>query len=191
MTLLGQYKGNPRDALGYLNAVAAIDPTQTFHRRNLPRLPLDDKADALTTAVMTSVPIWLNAGDVVTNLTFVSGATAAGTPANWWFALYSTAAVPALLAQTADQTTGAWAADTAKTLPLSAPVTIAYAGIYRAAIMVKATTVCSLVGTVAALPVVTGDVAVGQSSGTALTATAPATIATPTAQRAVPYVVAT
>jgi hypothetical protein len=53
---------------------------------------------------MTSVAIPLEVGDVVTNLTFLSGATAAGTPTNYWFALYDTSATPALIAQSADQT---------------------------------------------------------------------------------------
>ena len=42
---------------------------------------------ALTTQVMTSVVLPLQTGALVTNLTFISGATAAGTPTNWWFAL--------------------------------------------------------------------------------------------------------
>jgi alpha-D-ribose 1-methylphosphonate 5-triphosphate synthase subunit PhnH len=115
---LGAFRGIPRDEMGWLQTAGRPDPTQVFYRANLPRMGLDDIAAALTTQVMTSVPLWLNAGDVVTNLSFLSGATAANTPTNWWFALYSTAATPALLAQTADQTTGAWAADTWKTVAL-------------------------------------------------------------------------
>jgi hypothetical protein len=190
MTTLGLFKGVPRDALGHLNAYPDVDPLQTYYRRNLPRFGLDDKLDALTTQVMTSVPIYLQAGDTVTNLTFISGATAAGTPTNYWFALYSNAATPALLGQTADQTTTAWAADTTKTLALAAPVKILVSGIYYAAVMVKATTVPSLVGTLAAKPVITGESNLAQSSGSALVATAPATIATPAVQRAVPLAIA-
>jgi hypothetical protein len=154
-----------------------------------------DVAAALTTQVMLSVGIPLEAGDVVTSLTFLSGATAAGTPLNWWFALYSLAATPALLGQSADQTTTAWAADTAKTLALATPQLITVPGIYYASIMVKATTVPSLMCTVlgrvsAAGAVVTGQKVLSQTSGAALTATAPATIATPTTVVNIPYVVA-
>lgn len=190
MTTLGLFRGVVRDALGYLNSSPDIDPTQTFYRRNLPRVGLDDRTDALTTQVMTSVPLYLQAGDTVTSLTFISGATAAGTPTNYFFALYGPGATPALLAQTADQTTTAWAADTAKTLALATPQKIAVSGVYFAAIMVKATTVPSLIGTTAAKPVISGETNWGQTSGSALTATAPATIASAAFQRAVPLAIA-
>lgn len=195
MTQLGAYSRNVRDALAHLNA---SDPSSadTWHRRNLPRIGLyDDAGDtghvSLVTQVMTSVPIFLQAGEVVTNLSFRSGATAAGTPTNWWFALYSNAATPALLSQSADQLTAAWAATTTKTLALAAAQTIPATGIYWAAIMVKATTVPTLVGTLVAPAIVTGERNLSQSSGAALTTTAPATIATPTAKNFCPYVVAT
>jgi hypothetical protein len=191
VTTLGLFRGVVRDALGHLNAAPDVDPTQTFYRRNLSRIGLDDKADALTTQVMTSVPIYLQAGDTVTNLTFVSGATAVNTPTNYWFALYGPGATPALLAQTADQTNAAWAADTAKTLALAAPVKITVSGVYYAAIMVKATGVPSLIGTLGAKPVVTGETNLAQTSGAALTTTAPATITAAAVQRAVPLVIAT
>jgi hypothetical protein len=56
MSLLGGYRANPRDAMEYLNTALAPDGT-AFHRRNLPRLPIDDRTDCLTTPVMTWVPI--------------------------------------------------------------------------------------------------------------------------------------
>ncbi len=164
-------------------------------RANLRRSECGGNLAALTTQVMTAVALYLEAGDTVTNLTFMSGATAAGTPTNWWFALYSTAATPALLAQTADQTSTAWAADTAKTLALAAPYAVTATGIYYAAVMVKATTVPTLIGASiqadASGAVVTGQKVLANTSGSALTATAPGTIATPTTVGTVPYVVAT
>ncbi|MFJ6935694.1 hypothetical protein [Streptomyces sp. NPDC101132] len=195
MTQLGAYTRNVRDALAHVNLSDPSSP-DTFHRRNLPRIGLYDSASdtgqvALATGVMTSVPIYLQAGDVVTNLSFRSGATAAGTPTAWWFALYSDAATPALLAQTADQTTGAWAANTTKTLALASPYTVARTGIYWAAINVTATTPPTLIGCCAAPAIVTGERNLSQSSGSSLTTTAPATIATPTAKQFVPYVVIT
>lgn len=188
MTVLGTFRGNPRNELGHFNAVGRPDPEVTFHRSNLPRVGLDDVA-ALTSGVMTSVPIYLLDGDTITNLTFISAGTAAGTPANWWFALYSGAG--ALLAQTADQTSTAWAADTAKTLALATAQKITKSGIYYAAIGVAATTVPTLVGTVGAKPVLTGEGNLSQTSGSSLTTTAPATIATPAFKRQVPLVIAT
>lgn len=194
-TQLGLQNRNTRDALGYLNATDPVDP-DLFFRRNLPRVGLADSAGdsghvALATGVMTSVPIFLAAGDLAANLTFISGATAAGTPTAYWFALYSMDATPALLAQTADQTTGAWAANTAKTLALATAQRIVKSGFYYAACMVTATTPPSLIGTIGAKPVVTGERNLSQSSGSGLTTTAPATIATPTVKTFVPLVVVT
>lgn len=195
MSQLGLFTGNVRDALAPWDVAVPSSPN-TFYRQNLPRIGNYDSASdtgsvALTTQVMTSVPVKLSAGDVITNISFVSGATAAGTPTNWWFALYSSAATPALLAQTADQLTGAWAAFTVQTKALSAAQTITTSGIYWAAIMVKATTVPTLLGQIAVKPIVTGERNLAQTSGAALTTTAPATIATPTVANFAPYVVLT
>jgi len=193
-TQLGLYARNTRDALGYMNAGDPSGP-DTFFRRNLPRVGLADSGGdtnhvALATGVMTSVPIYLAQGDLITNLSFISGATAAGTPTNWWFALYDTQATPALIAQTADQTSTAWAANTVKTLALSTAYRVVKSGVHWAAVMVTATTVPTLVGAVGAKPVITGERNLSQSSGTGLTTTAPATIASPTVKTFVPLTVA-
>lgn len=189
---LGGHNGNPRDALAHLNAAGTFG-VGTFQCRNLPRQGLYDSAGdtgqvALATGVMTTVPIQLRQNDVITSLTAVSGQTAAGTPTAYWFALYSPAGT--LIAQTANQGSAAWAANTAKTLPLSAPQTIGETGIYFVGIMVAATTPPSLLGTIGGPAVVTGERNLSQSSGSSLTTTAPATIATPTAKPFIPYVVA-
>src|SRR5207237_2325179 len=95
-----------------------------FRTENLQPYLADANLTALATGVMTSVALVLQKGTLVTNLTFVSATTAAGTPTAWWFALYSNAATPALLSQSADQTSTAWAANTAKTLALATPQVI-------------------------------------------------------------------
>lgn len=162
---------------------------ESLQRRHL----TTDHAAALVTQVMTHVAVPVNVGDVITNISFLSGATAAGTPTNWFFALYDASGT--LLAQSADQTTAEWAADTVKTLALATPQTISVDGIVYAAIMVKATTVPSLVGSLMPRAAVSTGVLsqkrLAGNSGSALTATAPATIATPTAQVQVPYCVLT
>ena len=99
------------------------------------------------------------------------------------------------MAQSADQLTAAWAALTAKTLSLATPQLITRSGVYQASIMMKATTPVSLLG-VAALAdavsgFVSGDKVLAQNSGSALTTTAPATIATPSAVGFIPRVVVT
>ncbi|MFH8380641.1 hypothetical protein ACH4E7_06825 [Kitasatospora sp. NPDC018058] len=164
-------------------------------RENIARSHVLNDGGVLASGVMLATALPLYAGDVVTNLTFASGGTAAGTPTNWWFALYDTSATPNLLGQSADQLTAAWAATTSKTLPLSAPVQITQTGIYYAAVMVKATTAPSLVGlatlTGAVTGMTSGDKTLTTVSGSALTGTAPATIATPSVSAFVPRVVAT
>lgn len=188
MTALGAYKGIPRNDLGWLNSAGRPDPEAVFHRANLPRVGLDDVATAAT-GVMCSVALYLQDGDLITNLTFISGGTAAGTPTNHFAALYNTAG--ALLAQSADKLTEAWAADTAKTFALATAQRITKSGIYYAALSVTATTVPTLAGTVGAKPFLTGEGNLSQTSGSSLTGTAPATIATPAFKRAVPLVIAT
>jgi hypothetical protein len=191
----GMLAASPRDVLGFFDPTLPSSPTQ-FFRANLPRFGHYDSASdtgsvALTTQVMTAVPIKLAAGDVITNISLTSGATAAGTPTNWWFALYDSSGTPALLAQTADQTTTAWAAFTTKTVPLATAQTISKTGVYWAAAMVKATTVPTFLGQICIPPIVTGERNLAVTSGSALVATAPATLATPTVSRFAPYVVLT
>lgn len=188
MTVLGAYRGNIRNDLAHFNSAGRPDPEVTFHRANLPRFGLDD-VTAAATGVMCSVPIALVEGDLVTNLTFISAGTAAGTPTNYFFALYSGAG--ALLAQTADQLTAAWAADTVKTIALATAQRITKSGVYYAAIAVTATTVPTLIGVTGQKPVVTGEGNLSQTSGSAVAGAAPATIATPTWKRHVPLVIAT
>lgn len=161
---------------------------------NIPRILATGNLSALTTQVITCVALPLQAGDVVTSLTFVSATTAAGTPTNWWFALYSPAG--ALLAQTADQTNGAWAANTAKKVALSTPQTITEAGVYYAGIMVKASTVPTLAGIALHNAVEAGDIAslgykpLAFTADGSLVATAPATLGTATNVATVPMVIA-
>jgi hypothetical protein len=167
-----------------------------FYRVNFSRFAGASDSAALTTQVMTTVAVYLTSGETVTNITFKSGATAAGTPTNWWFALYDTAATSALIAQSADQTTAAWAADTSKTLALSTPYRVTTSGIHYAAVMVKATTPPTLVGATlgragVSSGLITGEKILAQTSGSSLTTTAPSTIASPAGIAAVPLVVLT
>lgn len=195
MTQLGLFTGEIRDVLAQIWATDGKSVT-TFYRSNLPRVGLYDSASdsgnvALTTQVMTSVPVFLAAGDTITNVSFFVGATAAGTPTNWWAALYDNASTPNLLSQSADQTSTAAAANTKQTLALGTAQSISKSGVYWVGIMFKATTVPTLLGSVTVPPIVTGERNLAQTSGSSLTATAPSTIATPTATRFAPYVVLT
>jgi hypothetical protein len=190
VTQLGAYRGILRDDMAWMNVNGRPDPTQagTFYRANLPRTMLHDLPSALASGVMTSVLLYLNEGDLITNLTFISGSTAAVTPANQWFALYNPAG--ALLQQTADQGAAAWATNTARTLPLAVPVKITRSGLYQAAVNVNAATPPSLMGCESARPVLTGEQNLAQASGSALAAIAPATITGAAWQRYQPLVIA-
>lgn len=182
---LNYHGWDPRDFL------LAGSPTATL-AENFPRDQVStDLVASLASGVMTSVAVPLQAGDTVNSLSFLSGATALVTPTNEWAALYSPAGV--LLAQSATVTT-AWAADTYKTFALATPQVIPSTGVYYAAVMVAATTVPTLMGKTtgrapAAGALVAGMVLLAQTSGSALTTTAPGTIASPTAIATIPYCV--
>lgn len=166
-----------------------------YRNASMEQININADLAALTTQVMTSVAVPCQVGDLISSITFKSGATAADTPLNWWFALYSSATTPALLAQTADQTTGAWAANTVKTLDLATAQRIPSTGVYYAAVMVKATATPTLLGKNLALAGAAASVlsskVLAQTSGSSLAATAPATIATPTTVATVPFCVLT
>lgn len=161
--------------------------------QNLRQLDCTTDTDPLTTQVMLTVAVPLQAGDLVSNITFKSGATAADTPTNWWFALYDTSL--AEVGQTADQTSTAWAANTVKTLALTTPYRVPSTGVYYAGIMVKASDLPSLigksVGIAGAAASILSSKVLAQTSGSSLTDTAPATIATPTTIASVPLAILT
>jgi hypothetical protein len=124
---------------------------------------------ALTTTDISFFAIELPTGMTLSNIAFLSGSTAAGTPLNQWFCLYDQNYNA--LAVTADNTTTAWGTQTLRSLAIgntysagwnvASSFTTTYTGIYYLGIMVKATTVPTLVGgsingTAAALTPVTG-----------------------------------
>lgn len=144
-----------------------------------------------TTGVMHSAGIPLFAGDVITSMAFRVGA-AAVSPTHWWVALYDTS--KNLMAQSADQLTTAMGANTTFDVALTAPQTITTNGIYYAALCTVAGTIpticCSQVpagfGQILS-GLVAGMASRGQTSGSGLTGTAPATIATPAVSINCPY----
>lgn len=112
---------------------------------NIPRiLCAEANLAALTSGTLLMQAIYLRAGQVARNISFCSATTAAGTPTNQFFALYDNNR--ALLAQTANATTTAWAANTVATRALTSAYTATYSGLYYVGIMVAATTVPTLKG---------------------------------------------
>lgn len=175
--------------------LAAGQPSGLF-RANMRRLDAVATTVAQASGVALAVGIPLMAGDVVRNLSFKS-VGALNTPTNWFFSLYSADSTPALLGQSADQTNTAWGANTTKTLALATPVTIPYNGWYFAMVSQTATGAATLAG-VNLGHAATSQGIVGSSAekllaatfGSALTATAPATLTSPTAVVGVPLVIA-
>lgn len=88
--------------------------------------------------------IYLTAGQLVSNIAICSATTAAGTPTNYFFALYD--ANRALLAVSANQTTTAWAANTYKTLAMTTPYRVPTSGLYYIGLMMTATAVVTTKG---------------------------------------------
>jgi hypothetical protein len=89
----------------------------------------------------------LPSGTVVSSISFWSGTTAAGTPTNKLFGLFDSSRN--LLRSSVNDTTTAWAANSLKTLALTATFTTTYSGLYYLGIMVTATTVPTIKGNTA------------------------------------------
>ena len=146
------------------------------------------------TGVELAVGVPLQAGDVITNITFVTGGTAAVTPTAGYAVLRDSAG--AKLAQTADFGSTARAANTAYTVALTAAYTVTAAGLFMIGISFTAATIPTLRGASLANATLAGALGVSaavltRTHGAAVGAVAPATVATPTTVFAVPYVIGT
>jgi hypothetical protein len=91
--------------------------------------------------------IYLVAGQLVSNIGISSATTAAGTPTNYFFALYDGAR--ALRAVSANQTTTAWAANTYKSLAMTTPYRVPTSGLYYIGFMMTATSIITTKGNTA------------------------------------------
>lgn len=133
---------------------------------------------ALTSGQPRMVAIQLQAGDIITSITFVTGTTAPASPTHQWFALYDSSRN--LVRVTGDDTNAAWASSSPKTLNLSSSYTVPSTGMYYLGILVTATTMPTLFATngasqmvgVTVLPILCGN---SSSAGLTTPATAPAT----------------
>jgi|GEM_PF-2598326 len=173
-------------------------PLNATFAESIPRWAVAADNAISATGVALAIGVPLQNGDTVSNITFVTGATAAGTPTAGFAALYSPAGV--LLGQTADFGSTARAANTAYTVPLVTAQAITSPGVYYVSISFTATTVPTLRGATVGNAVVAGAIGIAspstpkilaQSHGSAVGAVAPATIASPTTVATIPYVVCT
>lgn len=192
MGTLGRYPRPLADAPVFdwpYNALPGVNQ-DVFARSNIPAWACTSDLAATATSVAIGTRIWLWKGDRVTNVTFVAGNTAENTPTHRAHALYDPDGN--LLAQTADQLTAAWAANTALKLPLSAVQTAQVDGWHIVAHTTTATTtVNTLLG---AAPIVTasaalhtGSKALGFTFGSALAGVFPATTGTQTGVAKCPF----
>lgn len=138
---------SPYDAMG--NTEGLMRPAGRFETTS--RLRCGTSSGSLVSGTLYLVPIWLPKGLVISNISFISGSTGAGTPTNYWFTLHDRSRVA--LARTADQTTTAWAANATKTLAVAqttagaaSSYTTTYSGLHYLGFMIKATTTPSLIG---------------------------------------------
>ena len=156
---------------------ANLGPTGTL-AETLPRQVVIDVAQsAMTSGTVYLSAVYLNAGQLVSNITFYSVAAAAGA-VNSLAGLYSSnQSAPALLATSANNTV-IWPALTARTFPMTTAYRVPTSGVYYAALMNTAATTMPTVrgGTVRTLSVLTAlPPMVSATSSTGQTTTLPAT----------------
>ena len=169
-------------------------PTNSTFVETCPRLSATADLAIAATGVVLSAGVPCQYGEVIRNITFVTGATAASVPTAGFVAVYSPAG--ALQAQSADFGSTARAANTAFTVALSSSVLVTSPGLYYVAVSFTATTVPTLRGVNLGNAVLAGNLGLSaavlsQTHGSAVGGTAPATIATPTNSASVPYLVCT
>lgn len=150
------------------------------------------------TGVGCAVPIPVEYGDVISKISIIAGATAEATGTHMFAALYSGIAVPALLAQSADDTGAASVAASARftyTLatpqlitPTNAPGGFVYASIAITGGTIPTAAVISIPTAIGYQWFSTGPLFFSATHGSALGATAASTIASPAAKAVAPVV---
>ncbi len=148
---------------------------ETFPRILVPEV----NTALLSTGRLSLQALAIQAGELLTSISFWSATTAAGTPTNQLFGLYDSSLN--LLRSSNNDTTTAWAANTRKTLNLTSTFTTTYSGLYYLGIMVTATTVPTLKGYTARTggQLVAAAPSLGGTSTTGLTTTLPNPAAAP------------
>lgn len=169
-------------------------------RSNLEWFGLANPTDGAlaATGVGCAVPIPVEVGDLISKISILAGATAEATGTHAIAALYSGIATPALLAQSADNTGAAAVAASARfdfTLqsavaitPAIAPNGFIYASIAIAAGTIPTAAVVSIPTAIGYQWFSNGPLFLSATHGSSIGATAPATIASPSAKAVAPLV---
>jgi hypothetical protein len=158
------YVGPPAANLGATGVIAETIPRELCPEVN---------TTAAASGTLFMQAIYLRAGQLVSNITIWSATTAAGTPTNGFFALYDINRN--LLAQSANFTTEAWAANSVKTKAMTTAYRVPTSGQYYIGLLQVATTIATIKGgtaktggqLAAAVPILNG------TSSTGLTTTLP------------------
>ena len=118
--------------------VANMGPTGTI-AETIPRQVLTETANTPTSGTVHLMAVYLNAGQLVSNITMYSIGAAVGA-VNCLFGLYSNSqSAPTLLATSANNTT-ILAANTTRTLAMTTPYRVPTSGVYYVALMTTAAT---------------------------------------------------
>jgi hypothetical protein len=160
--------GSVGDLVGNTNGAAAAVKRPTFYKRRTGALAetfsrsgnaLSGSVTAVTTGVTLMTAIELVAGQVISNITFLTGTTALATGTHQWFFLTDSSRVQ--LATTTDDTSTAWAATSEKTLAVSqiasgasATYTVTADGLYYLGVCVNAGTMPNWTGVIGSAPAV-------------------------------------
>jgi len=152
------------------------------------------------TGVCCSVPIPVCNGDVITTVNLPLGATVNSSPTHQIAALYSGIATPALLAQSTDTGTAVVTASAVQAFPLASQVTVTNAiapnGFLYAMVSYTATTLPLAVSATVTAAVsyrwfTSLPLFLSMTHGSAVGATAPSTIASPSIKAVAPIIVLT
>lgn len=168
--------------------LAALTKPSGVIRQTHPRTDGSTSAAmTLTSGLLTFVAIALEAGDVVTTIGFRTGSTALSGGSHQWFGLWNSSRQK--LGVTADDTSTAWGATSAKELSLTTPYTVTTTGIYYLSACVVASTMPNLAGKsiAAAISALTPVICGTADSGLTTPATAPSTAAGLSGVGAQPY----
>lgn len=144
-----------QSVVAHANALIRSDAPTSSLAQNFSRYLAGVNGAVLSSGRVSAVGMYLPAGMVVSNIIWVSATTAGGTLTNQWAFIADASRV--MVARSADGTSGAWAANTAKTFAIaqiasgaSSTYTIPTTAFYYVGLMVAATTVPTLLSAPAA-----------------------------------------
>lgn len=123
------YSGPPTANIGATGTIAETMPRETCPETN---------TAAGSSGTLFMQAIYLKAGQLVSSITIWSATTAASGSTNRFFALYDVNRN--LLAQSANDGANAWAAQSAKTLPMTTAYRVPVSGVYYIGLLQVATT---------------------------------------------------